>query len=172
MVALPQTPGARAAHKHGLSLNLVALSPPLHMNIYRGESRAGAPAPHSRAPSTTPLSNPTWGWRTSGDECVSFSESQGPSGTMVNGLLFSNFSRTQNVGESKVTAGSLQNEMLSVQRGAGGGFHVVLPETLVARHVREGLSPAGDRRRPPARGGPGSMKPGCGHSGRQPQGLA
>lgn len=91
---------------------------------------------------------------------------------MVNGLLFSNFSRTQNVGESKVTAGSLQNEMLSVQRGAGGGFHVVLPETLVARHVREGLSPAGDRRRPPARGGPGSMKPGCGHSGRQPQGLA
>lgn len=50
-----------AAHKRALYLNLPRFVCPPHMNIYRVESTASMPAPHSRNSSTRPLSSPTCG---------------------------------------------------------------------------------------------------------------
>ena len=69
--------GARAAHKRGLYLNLTFFVSPLHMNIYREESQASTPDPiHGIHQQLLCETRPGEGGLR-GNECVSFSESQG-----------------------------------------------------------------------------------------------
>lgn len=56
---LRDTPGR--PDKRGLYLNLTFFVSPLHMNIYREESKASPAAPHSGNPSAAPLSDLTRG---------------------------------------------------------------------------------------------------------------